>query len=162
MPATERVRLWISYQRYALLLGFAPPVVVAALAVHWPAAWWLWGPLAVVALRLVAFAAEINGRLGRKLRATMLGTRRIAAGRFRPESVRRYCTDPCFRVVAHELLRRAGLSRAERRALTRRFADEERARGESLVLVNREDGVLFHIDGSTVTRHALIGETDGR
>jgi hypothetical protein len=43
----------------------------------------------------------------------------------------------------------------------RRLAAEELERSKMLVLVNPEDGVLFHIDGSTVTRHALIGETDG-
>lgn len=158
--AVERVRLWLSYQRYALLLGVVPPVVVAAVVYAGPHRWWLWAPLGLVALKLMAFAVGIHGRLPRKFRATLLADRRIAAGRFRPESVARYSGDPCFRVVAYEILRRAGMPRAERRDLVGRLAEEQAARDQTMVLVNREDGVLFHIDGSTVTRHAL-GGTDG-
>lgn len=161
MGAVERIRLWLSYQRFALLLGLLPSATVAAVAITWPAAWWAWIPLGLVATHLLFFAVGVWGRLSKKFRATVVADRRIAAGRFRPESVRPYCGDPCFRVVAHELLRRAGMPRPERRALVKRLAAEELERSKMLVLVNREDGVLFHIDGSTVTRHALIGETDG-
>lgn len=151
----ERLRLWCSYQRYAVLMAGAPTAVVAALGVAWPGAWWLWGPAALGALKMYGFAAEIYGRWPRKVRATMLADRRIAAGRFRPEMVQRYCGDPCFRVVAREILRRAGVPRAERRALMARYAEAEAERGRTLVLINRHDGVLFQMDGHSVRRQDL-------
>ncbi len=151
----ERVRLWCSYQRYAVLMAVAPTAAVAALAVAWPGAWWLWGPAALGALKMYGFAADIYGRWPRKVRATLLADRRIAAGRFRPEMVQRYCGDPCFRVVAREILRRAGLPPAERRALMTRFTEAEAERGRTLVLINRHDGVLFEMDGHSVRRQHL-------
>ncbi len=149
------IRLWLSYQRYTLLLGMVPPALTVAVLVVWPAAWWAWAPLGLITLWLLSVAAEIYGRWPRKIRATLLADRRIAAGRFRPEMVRRYCGDPCFRVVAREILRRAGLPATERRTLVHRFRIEADEADKVLVLVNHADGVLFHIDGSTITRHPL-------
>lgn len=158
MPLVERVRLWISYQRYALLLGLAPVCLVGATVLAAPGAWWAWGPLALISIGPLRFAVEVYGRLPRKLRATLLADRRHAAGRFRAEMVRPYCGDPCFRVVAHEMLRRAGLPPAERRTLIRKFRAEQAERGHQLVLVDRQGGVLYQVDGTSIRRHELRHE----
>lgn len=124
--AAERVRLWCSYQRYAFLLVAAAGAIVAGVALLAPDLWYVWALAALPVLRILAFAAEVYRRFGRKMRATALAARRIAQGRFHARSVRGYCGDPCFRVVAHEILRRAGVERRERRRLIRGFAAEAR------------------------------------
>lgn len=147
----ERIRLWLSYQRYAFLLVALAALVVTAVAWIAPhAGWWLW-PLAPVPVyivyRLLGFAREVHGRWPRKLRATLLASQRIATGRFRPASVRAYCGDPCFRVVADEILRRSGMARTERRDLIRQFRHQA-SEPTFLVVVNTNGAVTVRGAGS--------------
>lgn len=150
--APERVRLWLSYQRYALLMGGLPLGVWAAIALAAPGAWWAWGPLAFVALWFLRQAVDIYRRFPRKMRATLLADRRIATGRFRPRTIRRYCGDPCYRVVAREILRRAGTPPAERRRLIETYAAEEAERGHTLVFARPDGSVQIHVDGKSIRR----------
>lgn len=155
----EMVRLWFSYQRYALLMAGAPLLVVTAVAVTWPDAWWAWALLALASLPFLRFAAEIYGRWPRKIRATMLADRRIAAGRFNPRMVSRYCGDPCFRVVAREILGRADITGAERRRLIHDFSAEEAERGHTLVFAQPDGSVQIHVDGKSIRRLSNPGAT---
>lgn len=148
----EQVRLWLSYQRYAFLMGGLPITVWVALVVTAPGAWWAWGPLALVMLWFVGQAVPIYQRYPRKIRATLLADRRIAAGRFRPQSIRRYCGDPCFKVVAREILRRAGIPPDERRRLISIYAEEEAERGHTLVFARADGSVHIHVDGKSMRR----------
>jgi hypothetical protein len=115
----ERFTLWWSYQRYALLLAAGAVAIVAAIAAFAPGVWWLWLAAAVPVVRLAGYAREVHERYPRKLRATVLAVRRMDAGRFRARSLAPYCGDPCFRVVAREILRRARFSSVESRRLIR-------------------------------------------
>jgi len=115
--APERFRLWWSYQRYALALGAGAVGIVVGIAAAAPAVWWLWLAATVPVYKLVEYTWQVARNYPRKLRATALATRRIEAGRFRPRSVAPYCGDPCFRVVAREILRRARIPTPERRQL---------------------------------------------
>lgn len=148
----ERIRLWLSYQRYALLMGGLPLAIWGAIAFATPAPWWLWGPLALVALWFVGQAVPIYGRFPRKMRATLLADRRIATGRFHPRTIRRYCGDPCFRVVAREILRRAGIPPDERRRLIEQYAEEEAERGHTLVFAKADGSAQIHVDGKGMRR----------
>ncbi|MCA9557618.1 MAG: hypothetical protein KC583_03540 [Myxococcales bacterium] len=148
----ERVRLWLSYQRYGLLMTGLPTLIWSAIVWSWPGAWWAWIPLAALALWFVRHAIEILGRFPRKMRATLLADRRIAAGRFHPRTIRRYCGDPCFRVVAREILRRAGIPPDERRALIERYAEEEAERGHTLVFARADGSVQIRVDGKQIRR----------
>jgi len=85
-------------------------------------------------------------------RATMLADRRIAAGRFNPRMVSRYCGDPCFRVVAREILGRADITGAERRRLIHEFSAEEAERGHTLVFAQPDGSVQIHVDGKSIRR----------
>lgn len=148
----ERARLWLSYQRYALLMAAVPSAVVGAVAWRWPSAWWAWGPLALFLPWFYRTALDIWRRFPRKMRATLLADLRIRAGRFEPRMVRRYCGDPCFRVVAVEILTRAGIPSAERRRLIARFAEEEAERGHTLVFARPDGSVQIHVDGKSIRR----------
>lgn len=124
MPAGARLRLWLSYQRYAALLLFAP--LTALVAAAWLLPWWAAVLLALPAIAPLRFSFVVAARWPRKLRATQVAMHRQRLGRFEARSVRAYCGDPCFRVVAGEILARAGISRRERRRLIRQFATELR------------------------------------
>ena len=63
-----------------------------------------------------------------------------------------FCGDPCFRVVANEILSRAGLGLTERMRIIRRLAVEKRNQPEYVVLVDRTNGVTVRVDGTQVTR----------
>ncbi|HEY1811681.1 MAG TPA: hypothetical protein VGG74_04950 [Kofleriaceae bacterium] len=140
LGAATTLRLWLSYQRYALVL-VAAPIVCAVLAIA-RAPWWLAAIVAVAAIVPVRFGVTVLVRWPRKLRATRVGLARIAAGTFTPASIRGYCSDPCFRVVARELLAAAGLPRAERRAIVQRFASELRAEDSVALLVDHIRGTV--------------------
>jgi hypothetical protein len=144
------VRLWLSYQRYACLLLGVPAAVVALAIAYAP--WWAVIVAGVVALAPVRFGLEVLGRWRRKLRVTRVGLARIAGGTFTPQSIRSYCGDPCFRVVASELLVRAGVARAERRALLRKFSDEQRAERGIVILVDHVRGTVFTLGGDARER----------
>jgi hypothetical protein len=152
-----RARLWLSYQRYGLLLcgSAALPVTIALL---WPWLFWVWAPLALVMWKPVAFGVTVLGRWPRKLRATLVAEHRMRRGRFRPESVEAYCGDPCFRLVAHEILARAGMPAAERRALVARLRAEHEKSSRVLLLVDHATGTVFTVqDGRVESRAALSG-----
>ena len=140
-----RVRLWLSYQRYAFVLIGGAALAIAAL-VH-AAPWWLAAPGALLALVPLCFGVTVWARFPRKLRATRIALARIGSGRFQPTAVRAYCGDPCFRVVADEILRRAGHDRAARRALIARFKGELAAERDTLVFVDHARGVVMTFDG---------------
>ncbi len=146
----ERLRLWLSYQRYAFLLIGGGLALVAAVVAWRPHAWWLWGPAVLLVAKPIGFGVVVWRRWPKKLRATIVGLRRIEAGRFRPDSLRAYCGDPCFRVVAREILRRAGVPPAERRTIMKRLTAEKRKQDDTLVLVD-STGVVT-VDGNTITR----------
>ena len=146
-----RARLWLSYQRYGLLLcggGVALPLAVALL---WPRLFWVWIPLALLVLKPIGFGVTVLRRWPRKLRATLVAEHRLQRGRFRPESVRGYCGDPCFRLVAHEILTRAGMPAAERRALVARLRAEHEQSSRVLLLVDHATGTVFTVQGGQVT-----------
>lgn len=150
----ELVRLWLSYQRYAFLLAALALALVAAVAVWMPTRWYAWLIAVPVAGRIAVFAWQVYRRWPRKLRATALATLRIASGRFAPRSVRGYCGDPCFRVVANEILRRAGLPRAERRGLIGQFAREAREPA-FLIVVNPDSDAPVQLLGSAMSESSL-------
>ena len=138
------LRLWLSYQRYAFLLIGAPVLGVAAL-IAWTTPW-LWVPAALVAIAPVKFGITVFARWPKKLRATHVATRRIEQGRFSPKSIRGHCGDPCFRVVAHEILRRAGVPRAERRRIVHPYREELRRDSSTLVIVDHLAGTVTTIE----------------
>jgi hypothetical protein len=148
--ALEVCRLWLSYQRYSFLLLAMAAGVIAAVALYDATAWYLWLAAAVPVIKLGQFTVEVYGRWPRKLRATALAVKRIEAGRFSPRFVENYCGDPCFRVVAREILSRAGVSRAQRRRLIREYARQAKERSNVILMVNRETGVEVRVGGGRI------------
>lgn len=151
----ETARLWLSYQRYAFLMFGVPAAGTAAIATLWPHAWWVWGPAALITLKLWAFAVTIWQRWPYKRTSTLRYQRQIDAGRFDPERVRRFTGDPCFRVVAREVLRRADVRGPAQAALIARLRAEHEAAGQQIIFVDRAKGEVIHVDGLGTTRSAL-------
>jgi hypothetical protein len=156
------VRLWLRYQRYAALLVL---LALATFAAGLWATWsWRWGALSwllvvPVALRVAGFAVEVVRAYPRKLRATALAWRRIERGSFTPVAVRGWCGDPCWRVVADEVLRKAGLPRAERRRVIADYAAQlRREAGETIVIDHRAGTVTTWSEGQPSVRplHATL------
>jgi hypothetical protein len=148
----ERLRLWLSYQRYAILLPLACAAALGAL-VALASVWaWAWLGLIImvpVAITTAGFTLEVVRAYSRKLRATWAQERRMAAGRFSPEALRSYCGDPCWRVVANEILTRAGYSRTQRRALIQAFRRELDSDAHAVVIVDHLTGAVRRIGASS-------------
>jgi hypothetical protein len=144
----ELLVLAMSYQRYALLLGASSGALASSGAwLVWAGHWFLGGPLLLAALPLGSFCAGVSSRLTEKMRITAVAQRRIDAGRFEPEMVQDFCGDPCFRVMAREVLRRSGLDRKQAAALVshyRGILDEES--GQTLI-IDHTQGRVFKIEG---------------
>jgi signal transduction histidine kinase len=142
VPAHERAWLWLSFQRYALLLAAAAVAPVAAVATLAADVWWAWAVALVVCLRLGAYALTIGRRWPAKIHALRVDLYRLERGRFSPERVRRRCGDPCFRVVARESLRRSGVARRERGELVRSYAHALREERSAVVVFDLQRGEL--------------------
>lgn len=141
----ERVRLWLSYQRYALLLSSVSLGMIAGVIALGSAWTWGWTALVIVVpltINFGRFSVEVFGSHPRKLRATWAHQRRIDSQRFAPTAVRSYCGDPCWRVVADEVLTRAGLPATERRALIREFRREVEDDAHATVVVDYRTGAV--------------------
>lgn len=158
LSLAKRFQLFVSYQRYSALIV---SMVAAALWLVLPNLWtWSaslfaplgWGIRAAFFLSLllpIGFAIQVAMKWPRKLRATTIAFARIDRGRFSEPSIRHYCEDPCFRVVAGEILRKAGYSREARSETISRF---KKLAQEPLFTMSispdasepvRVDGVLF-------------------
>ncbi len=150
----ERVSLWLSYQRYGLLMAGASLIVLFLAPVFslwlWPTSWLLWlvtmMVCAAVALKLMGFAVYILGRWPQKLRATIIAQYRINTGRFSPDSLQNYCGDPCFRLVADEILQRAAIPADERQRLIGELRTRHERASQTLLFVDRERDTVFVAD----------------
>jgi hypothetical protein len=150
LGAFATARLFVSYQRYGALLLVAPIAVVIAVARIAP--WWAALLVGLAGIAPVRFGVEVVARWPRKLRATRIAVARIAAGSFSAASVRPYCGDPCFRVVATEILARAGMARHERKTLVRSFQEQLRQENSVRVLVDHVRGTVLTFGGENQER----------
>ena len=149
------VRLWLSHQRYALMAGCAAVALAGVVYTSLSAPWWALLTAAMLSLGLGGLALRIMAQWKKKMRITERALRQIERGRFDPDSMAKYCTDPCWRVVVTELLREYGLSRVDRRRLIREYTEMADAAGATLVIVNRHDHVVYTMENGQVHRAPL-------
>lgn len=160
MTSLTRARLWLSYQRYALLVSIGSVGAVAAALATMPAAWWLWGPLVVLCLPAFALAHHINRGFRAKMVTTHRGLRQIRLGTFEPGSVQRLCGDPCSRLVASELVARHGqLSWSERRTLISKLTVLEQEASKTLLIMDRTNGKIYRWHDGEITSQTIGNET---
>ncbi|MCX4243084.1 hypothetical protein [Paraliomyxa miuraensis] len=152
------VLLWLSYQRYALL-GLAAIAGLGLGAVALEHAFWAWLGVVLVTAALLPLVVHVWREFPRKWRATQLATRRIAAGTFRPVALEGYCGDPCWRVVAAEILRRTGMPRARRRELLAQLRAQHEAKSHALLIVDHQRGTLLRVEGDVTVTTTLPPST---
>jgi hypothetical protein len=146
----ERVRLWLRYQRYAFVLVAVPTALVTVAAIALP--WWAAILLGLFAIAPVRFGVEVWFRYPRKIRATRVALARIRAGSFHHASIKSHCGDPCYRLVADEVLTRAGMSRTERRLVITGYREQLKQEDSMLVLVDHVRGTVITFGGDTRER----------
>jgi hypothetical protein len=140
--AKTRAWLWLSYQRYAFLLAAAGLGLPAGLYWLRPDLWLLWGASLLVTAWLATPIVHILAGFPKKLRATIVYTRRYRRNGFTPELMASLSEDPCSRLVAHEIMRRVGVPRPQARAIIARFAKEAREVPEFAIYVNHAAGTV--------------------
>jgi hypothetical protein len=150
LSRVERAQLWLRYQRYAFVLVVVPTVLVTLAAIMLP--WWAALILGFCAIAPVRFGVEVWFRYPRKIRATRVALARIQAGSFHHASIKRHCGDPCFRLVADEILARAGMPRAERRLVISMYREQLNKEDSMLVLVDHVRGTVITLGGETRER----------
>jgi hypothetical protein len=150
LSRAQRVRLWLRYQRYAFVLVALPTAIVTLAAIMLP--WWAAILLGLCAIAPVRFGVEVWFRYPRKVRATRIALARIASGSFHHASIKRHCGDPCFRLVADEILARAGMPRAERRLVITGYREQLKQEDSMLVLVDHVRGTVITFGGDTRER----------
>jgi hypothetical protein len=146
LSAATRIRLWLRYQRYAFVLVGVPTALVIAAALALP--WWAALLAGIAALAPVRFGIEVWGRYPRKVRATRVALARIAAGSFHHASIKRHCGDPCFRLVADEILAASGIPRRERSLVISGYREQLRQEDSMLVLVDHVRGTVTTFGGT--------------
>ncbi len=109
----EVARLVLSFQRYAALVSGI------ILGLFWVASFfgtsWAWTLAAVLAVPLGWFGALVALRLPHKLRLIRTQDERIRRRKFNADDLLPWVEDPCYRVVAREILVRAGRAPAAAR-----------------------------------------------
>lgn len=158
MGTGTRIRLWLIFNLY-LFVAAGLALALGGLAFFVPG--WLAVPMGLGVLPLGQLAWSIGAKHHKKLRAVGRAMTRIEHGTFEPGQVVRYCGDPCSRLVAHEILRRAGYGRAERRRIVQEGTTANREADRQLVLVDRARGVLVEVNGARVETHQLEGWEGG-
>jgi len=128
-----------------------PTALVALAAIMLP--WWAAILVGLCAIAPVRFGVEVWFRYPRKVRATRVAMARIASGSFHHASIKRHCGDPCYRIVADEVLARSGMPRAERRLVISRYREQLRQEDSMLVLVDHVRGTVITFGGETRERH---------
>lgn len=128
--------LWLSYQRYSLILFawiFAWSAVVTYTAYTFSG--WLM-IAALPALWVARFAIDIGLQYPRKRKLTQQAQAAIEDNTFHPDSLRNYCADPCYRVVANHILTLARYSPPERRAIITAHRNALQQARESVVVID--------------------------
>jgi hypothetical protein len=157
----ESAWLWLSWQRYALLLAalaLLPSLLVGLVA---PTLWWAWLIAAPITARVGAFAVMVWRRWPSKRHALRVALFRIAAGRFEPAQVRRHCGDPCFRLVAHACLRRAGFAAAQRRRIVAAHAASLRDERSELIVIDHVRGEVHRTTGGRTRVDRFLDSPSG-
>lgn len=143
----EHVTLFLSYQRYGFALSALALAAPATVVIVSPTTWWAWVLAALPFFWIGGYAVAILSRFPRKLRLTKIAVRRIARGSFQPREVANCCGDPCFRVVAREILNRAGVAPSERDSLIREFQDEATIASSGMLIFDHDQGTVTRLDG---------------
>lgn len=148
MSRGERIRLYVSYQRYAILIFSIWWAVLAFILWYDPWAWYLWVPAVPALFWGQGFGREVASRWPRKLRLTEEAHAALEAGTFEVDSLQNYCGDPCFRVVAHEILSTAGYDEAQRQALVQEMRSQIEAERETVYIFDHNQGVIYETRGA--------------
>lgn len=151
----ESLLLRVSFQRYALLLAAAAAALPVGLWLAGVSALAAWLAALVASLAIGARALEVGRRGPAKLHALRVALHRLERGTFAPEQIRRHCGDPCFRLVADESLRRAGLPRRARRGIIQGYARALRDERSALVVIDHVRGELRQTIGGVTSQHRL-------
>jgi hypothetical protein len=149
----QRLGYFLSYNRYALLILVLSLAIPAVLFVF--LRWYFWVPATLVALRALYWAWHIARQYPKKLHITkkMLWAQQNRT--FRNEDIVKYCGDPCYRVVAHQVLARTGVPAPERRRLVSEYVDQAHDLAHALVFVDREKGRVVTIINGVKTEQTL-------
>ena len=153
---TEAGYLWFSLQRYALLLTALALAPLLLVGLWMPGVWWAWLLALPIAGRIGGFAVAVWRRWPAKRHALRVALFRVAAGRFEPEQIRRHCGDPCFRLVAHACLRRAGVAAGERRRIVAVYAAQLREASSELLIFDHVRGEVQRLTSGHVTTSPLL------
>ena len=135
---SDVARLVVSYQRYAaLVFGIIAGLLWSASVLG---TGWAWGVAAALSLGLGWFGTLVALRLPHKLRLTRTQDERIRRNKFEADDLLLWVEDPCYRVVAREILVRAGRSPQQARTEVSQLA-ERAAASEGLVFYSKPPSV---------------------
>lgn len=141
-------RTWLvaKFGLYAwLMLAGGCALAVVPLAMSESVVWW--GVVAwVLAVLLASWAGAILSQFPRKQALVRRYRWMAREGRFSPADIAHLCGDPCYRLVADEILRFTPHSKG-RKALIRQLNEQQAMFGLGKVTVDPERGVLVLYNG---------------
>ena len=144
MVSTNKIYLWLSYQRYALLLFTVSATVAASVFAFELFSWLVLLPTVSFSLYLASVSLRIGGTIRKKLVLTRRTIQQIERGTFDPNDLAKYCTDPCWRVVVRHNLTLAGLPLKRRLELVRQWTEIANERQRQLIFAS-PDGRVIHV-----------------
>ncbi|MBU1244746.1 hypothetical protein KJ612_16230, partial [Myxococcota bacterium] len=149
----QRLGYFLSYNRYALLILLLSLAVPTVLFLFFR--WYFWVPATLVALRALYWAWHIARQYPKKLHITKKMALAQQNRTFQNEDIVKYCGDPCYRVVAHQVLAQARVPAGERRRLVREYVEQAHDLAHALVFVDREKGRVVTIINGVKTEQTL-------
>lgn len=143
MVSANTIYLWLSYQRYAILIFIVSASLSAAMFLTDVVPWFVTLPVVLISLYLFSVSVQVGSTIRKKMVLTRRTIQQIERRSFNPEGLMKYCTDPCWRVVVNHNLSLAGVPSIQRRELIREWTALANERQQQLVFVS-QDGSVVH------------------
>ncbi|MGM0598091.1 MAG: MerC domain-containing protein [Myxococcota bacterium] len=149
----KKIKLYFSFNRYSFLLLFCallPALVIILLKPQW---WWLWGIFALVGIWLLRWAWLIHAQTFKKFH--ILKKNIYRQNQTEKSSIGKYCSDPCYRVVANEILANQGLGFRQRKKIIRKMKKTAAEENKYSVVVDFKNQIVYKSDGTKTEKYDL-------
>ncbi|MBN2722588.1 MAG: hypothetical protein JXR95_00795 [Deltaproteobacteria bacterium] len=148
----KKLKLYFSFNRYAYLLLISGILLPLSSLILKPAWWWLTLLLLFPAIWMIKWAYFIHSQTSKKFHILkkQMFEHSESGGELSPLS--KYCGDPCYRVVADEILIQRNVGFFERRKIIRKNTRIARSENNFSFAVDFKNHVVYRSDGQTTEK----------
>jgi hypothetical protein len=157
----KKLMLYFSFNRYTYLILAGTFAVIFPIILFLFSWWWLWVPLCLIGLWFLKFSFNIHAQTSKKFHITKKWIFNIKHENAEMDEMIKYCEDPCYRVVAKEILIQKGIGSKERKKIINDYKEEAIKRNKMIIIVDKKNGVIYKtVDGKLEKSKIGKGDND--